>query len=100
MQTTLPRILVDCIFGDLRDPLANHLVRPALVERQLASPASDFLIMPESFEKETALVPKGRAAVKNKFNRRAHIRKMNPGDHATDRDCYAHSDFRPGTAMN
>src|SRR5262245_43875335 len=61
MQTTLPRILADCIFGDLRDPLANHLIRPALVERQLASPAPDFLIMPESFEKETALVPKGRA---------------------------------------
>src|SRR5262245_39160328 len=61
MKTTLPRILADCIFGDLRDPLANRQIRPALVERQPARLASDFLIMPESFEKETALVPKGRA---------------------------------------
>src|SRR5262245_23834967 len=61
MQTTLPRIIADCIFSDLRDPLANRQIRPALVDRQPAHLASDFLIMPESLEKETVLVPKGRA---------------------------------------
>src|SRR5262245_11738678 len=175
MQTTLPRILADCAFGNLRDPLANHFIRPALVERQPAGMASDFLIMPESLEKETALVPKGRTQARLLdtgllldhgkgcllipllpkdlhhlgenfvdveftwpchwappfilhpgsylfFTARSRIKipeqRPHPQDEAdnglrarilaagsgrpcgSDRECYAHSEFRPGAAMN